>query len=105
MSSGRPVAHFDQLAFSIHNHSDFLGWIKLSEFVGTKNAIASVESFSIPMFVRRIQSLDFNRSPLTVLLAEAHVYCWNTLTGSLSKCLKKLPESGAHRTPFLDAFT
>ena len=37
------------------------------------------------MFAHRIQSLGFSRSPLTMLLAEVHVFCWNPLAGSLLK--------------------
>ena len=37
------------------------------------------------MFVRRMQSFGFNRSPLTMMLAEVLVLCWNTLAASLLK--------------------
>ena len=42
------------------------------------------------MFVPIMQNLGFSRSPLTVLLAEVHVFWWNTLAGSLIKCHQSL---------------
>ena len=34
--------------------------------------------YTYSMFIRRMQSLGFNASLLTALLAEVHVFCWNT---------------------------
>ena len=42
------------------------------------------------MFVQRMQSLGFNRNPLTMLLGEVHMFYWSTLAGSLFKYYQSL---------------
>ena len=51
----------------------------------SRNFLAQVTKLNYSVFVQRMQSLGFNRSPLTMLLAEVHMFCWNTLAGSLLK--------------------
>ena len=42
---------------------------------------------SYSIFIQSMQRLGFNRSLLTRLLAEVHLFCWKTLAGSLIKIL------------------